>query len=161
MIEWREITEFSRKYYVSNHGDVKVIYTNGKEKIMKPWITNAGYKMIGFYKNGKKKSFTIHRLVAETFLDNPDSKDTVDHINRDKLDNRVENLRWATYGEQNLNCNYKCCEFKLIDNDNNIYHFNSQGEARDVLKLPIGYISRLVNGDRKQTMGYRLYLEGE
>lgn len=51
--------------------------------------------------NGKK--YQVHRLVAETFLENPDNKPTVDHINRICYDNRLENLRWATPHEQSIN----------------------------------------------------------
>ena len=49
------------------------------------------------------KNYYVHRLVAEAFIPNPDGKPTVDHINRDRADNRVENLRWATHKEQNEN----------------------------------------------------------
>lgn len=57
------------------------------------------YKVIGI----SRKNYSIHRLVAETFLPNPDSKPTVDHINRCRDDNRVSNLRWATHHEQHMN----------------------------------------------------------
>lgn len=65
-----------------------------------------GYKK----KNGycevtiRPRRYSVHRLIAETFITNPEHKPTVDHINRVRDDNRVENLRWATHKEQNENC---------------------------------------------------------
>ena len=50
-----------------------------------------------------KKNYLVHRLIAETFIPNPEGKPTVDHINRDVEDNRIENLRWATFKEQSNN----------------------------------------------------------
>lgn len=51
----------------------------------------------------KKKYYRIHRLVAETFIPNPENKNTVDHINRNRSDNRISNLRWADMQEQSRN----------------------------------------------------------
>lgn len=52
----------------------------------------------------RKRKFKVHRLVAECFLENKDNLPTVDHINRDRTDNRLENLRWASFELQQLNC---------------------------------------------------------
>ena len=82
--------------------DGKVINTNnGREK--KPSINNNGYYRVYLSKNGKQKLFTLHRLIAQAFIPNPDNKPCVDHINRNKQDNRIENLRWATESENMKN----------------------------------------------------------
>lgn len=59
----------------------------------------TGYRVV----KHNKKVYSVHRLVAETFISNPESKPTVDHLNRVRDDNRVENLRWASWKEQNDN----------------------------------------------------------
>ena len=68
-------------------------------------LTNIrSYKYVVLWKNESYKKFYIHRLVAETFIKNKDkNKMYVDHINRIRDDNRVENLRWVTYSENNKN----------------------------------------------------------
>ena len=79
----------ARVYEVSNLGRVKV---NGE--IVEPHM-NHKYLHIG--------TFDIHKAVAELFVPNPENKPCVDHINTDRLDNRVENLRWVTHKENNNN----------------------------------------------------------
>lgn len=76
---------------ISNYGNVR---KNGDEYI--PHSDRDGY----FYVRCKKHQFRVHRAVAELFLPNPNNKPTVDHINRNKTDNRACNLRWATHKEQ-------------------------------------------------------------
>lgn len=60
--------------------------------------------MVGLRKNNKLKGASIHRLVAKAFIPNPENKKTVNHKNGNKLDNRVQNLEWATQSENNLHC---------------------------------------------------------
>jgi len=62
-------------------------------------VDKNGYLRINF----RHKTYHIHRLLAETFIPNPDNKPTVDHINRNRLDNSLDNLRWATQAEQHEN----------------------------------------------------------
>lgn len=74
-----------------------------KEKIMRQRIGGSGYPMVSLIDSkGKKKSFLIHRLIAQSFIPNPDKKRCVNHINGIKTDNRIENLEWVTSKENNI-----------------------------------------------------------
>ena len=89
----------NNNYSINENGEVRNDITN---KIKKPFINRkSGYLTIDLWENNKSTKVTIHRLVAETFIPNPDNKPCVDHINGNRLDNSIENLRWATYSENN------------------------------------------------------------
>ena len=62
-----------------------------------------GYLQVSFCEGGKSTTRKMHRLIAIHYIPNPKNKPTVDHINRIKTDNRIENLRWATHEEQSSN----------------------------------------------------------
>ena len=85
------------KYFVSNMGNIKSEKTNRLLKIQK----SSGYSTVGLNNINKRYCFLVHRLVAKAFIPNPENKLTVNHINHDTYDNRVENLEWSTSKEQN------------------------------------------------------------
>ena len=87
-------------YFVSNFGNVKNSKTN---RILKSGFHPKGYKLVDISKNGIKKTFTVHRLVALAFLENPDNKQMIDHIDENKSNNNVKNLRWATSKDNSAN----------------------------------------------------------
>jgi hypothetical protein len=97
---WKEIKGYEGLYEVSSEGRVKSL--GRKPGIMRPGLSN-GYLKVGLTKDGIRSRFRVHRLVAEAFIPNPDNKPEVDHINGDRKDNRVENLRWMTHQENNNN----------------------------------------------------------
>ena len=74
-----------------------------KPKFLKPWISTQGYKGYNLYCDGKLKRKYIHRLLCEHFKPNIENKTFIDHINRNRLDNRLQNLRWVTILENNIN----------------------------------------------------------
>jgi len=100
MEEFKKINDYIN-YSVSNFG--KVI--NDKTgRILKAGKDKDGYLIVGLYKNGiPKKWFKIHRLVGLHFIENVNNYETIDHINRNSLDNSVENLRWVSRSQNQAN----------------------------------------------------------
>lgn len=118
MEKWKPVKGYEELYHVSNLGRIKSLpkmcgYRNDKGRIIKPFKNNSGYLIVSLSKNNKLKHFQVHRLVAETFISNPNNKPQVDHINRVRDDNRIENLRWVSMSENSNNtCLNSLVEYK-------------------------------------------------
>lgn len=103
---WRPVKGYETYYEVSNFGNVRsvdrvVIRFNGRKclckgRILKPKKNNNEYLTCYLWKNSKYKFFTVHRLVAEAFLPNPDNLPQVNHKDENKANNCVDNLEWCT-----------------------------------------------------------------
>lgn len=102
---WRDIKDYEGLYEVNNLGRVKSLNyrRTGKEKVLKARKNSCGYLFVALCKDGVLKQFRVHRLVAEAFIPNPENKPCIDHLNTDRTDNRVENLRWCTCQENSNN----------------------------------------------------------
>lgn len=109
MIEvWKDVQGYEGYYQVSNLGRVKNLerkIPSGycmrtiPERVLKNNVNEFGYLYVILYKDTKPKKHKIHRLVANAFIDNPESKRCVNHIDGNKQNNCVENLEWATHSE--------------------------------------------------------------
>lgn len=96
---WKPIKGYEWLYEVSNLGNVRSLPNKTRKGIRllkKTPDVSYGYYIVNLYKNGKTVTFRVHRLVAETFLPNPNNYPVVNHINEIKTDNRVCNLEWCT-----------------------------------------------------------------
>ena len=165
---WKDIEGYP-DYKVSSLGRVKSLKF-GKEKILKSGKNKKGYLQVALCKEGKLKTFKVHRLVAEAFIPNPDNKPHLDHINTDRTDNRAENLSWVTHKE---NCNnpitienYSKCKLGLLNHITKpIVQFTKDGkfvrkwdsmiEVERDLGFCSGYISKCCKGKYKTAYGFK------
>src|SRR5690554_7339922 len=83
-------------YFVSDCGSV---YRGGRRLKQARGKSGNGYPQVSLCKQGLRRTCSVHRLVAEAFIENPDGKATVNHKDGNKLNNSVSNLEWATYSE--------------------------------------------------------------
>ena len=98
------VLKFDNRYEIST-SEPWNIRQIGKQNCLKQYVSNSGY--LTLYLGVKNNTQLLHRLVAYQFIDNddPNTKTQVDHINRNKLDNSIENLRWVTPKENYANSN--------------------------------------------------------
>lgn len=133
---WKDIKGYEGLYQVSNLGRVLSLgrkintghngYRITENKILLGHLTNKGYEKVVLYNSiSGRKETTVHRLVAEMFIPNPENKSQVNHKNEIKTDNRVENLEWATARE---NCNYGLRNRKILQKmkEQNITNFGQR-----------------------------------
>lgn len=97
---FKDIEGYEDLYQISNKGNV---YSKKSKRIKKPGIDKDTYLYVNLYKEGKAKYFRIHRLVALHFIENPENKPQVDHMDNNKQNNCIENLRWCDQRENEYN----------------------------------------------------------
>jgi len=124
MEEWKSIPGFET-YEASTLGNIR----NSKGNILKPWIDGGGHYMLRI---GRKNRQMIHRLIALTFIPQVEGKEYVDHINREKLDNRVENLRWCTRSENGLNTDDRTEYRNIYAHRDGGYRINIRRRTRNI-----------------------------
>jgi hypothetical protein len=96
---WKMINGYAN-YEISSFGRVRNIKTS---RVLKPGIETAGYSYVILCVKGVKRKYSIHRLTAGEFIDNVENKPFIDHIDNDKLNNNIVNLRWASKSENQWN----------------------------------------------------------
>lgn len=180
---WKPVPGFEW-YEVSNVGNVRSIDREFVNQIgrkcflkgspIKPTIAK-GYARVGIRKDAVKKMFSVHRLVALAFIPNPNNYESVNHINGDKLDNRVDNLEWCTL-TQNIKHAYDnnlmgCMDnslakvakinevnsYKLIrvtSPNGKVFEFNSVKETSEYFGIKVSTINDALSKKQNRAFGY-------
>lgn len=181
---WKDVVGYEGFYKVSNKGNVYSVDRRGLQgygrrgRILKPGYTSRGYLQVTLSKNGKTKTKTVHRLVAEAFLANPNGLTQVNHRDENKVNNNVENLKWCdsmydmNYGTRTERlARARSKKVRAVNTKTGeVVEFNSTTEAgrkgyhqgivsmacRGVYKDNYG---KLIGGDGHKYRGFRWYYE--
>ena len=111
----RDIKGYEGKYAITPCGKVWIY----KDKRFKKLQIVGNYKCVVLYKNGQYKNHLVHRLVAETYIPNPDNKPEINHINEITTDNYVKNLEWVTHSE---NCKLGTVQARRVASRGHLFH---------------------------------------
>lgn len=147
---WKDVEGYEGLYQVSNLGNVRSLdrytyraYRGGKcgyhfypGKTLKLTTEKDGYKTTTLYINGKGKIHKVHRLVASVFIDNPESKEFVNHKDGNKANNRVDNLEWVTAKE---NCVH-AIENGLYIHPEGVNWYSSKFDADTIREIRHEYV---------------------
>lgn len=177
---WKDIAFTDGKYSVSNLGNVRRnecytrvkpynnrtnVINHYKERILVPYKSCDNYLVVSLRVKDKSTPFKVHRLVAETFIPNPDILPCVNHKDENVFNNNVNNLEWcdykynANYGTRNIRISESMPNKKrvlqLSLNNEPVKVWDSLTQASKAYKAnTTSYISRVCKGQRKSYKGY-------
>ena len=160
---WKDIPGYEGKYQISDCGNVKSLSREhpcrkcNEERIMKPTIQRNGYLRVMLWKNGARTWYSVHRMVAEAFIPNPENKEQVNHKDGNKRNNNTTNLEWLTpqenvrhsfdvLGRKARTRKVRCVETGEV--------FDSLKEVTEKMGIDYRHIPCCCNGRREKTGGY-------
>lgn len=142
----KDIKNYEGQYAITSCGKV---WSYKTKRFLKPAKNNDGYLHVHLCKGGKSKDFKIHRLVAETYIPNPNNLEDVDHIDRNREHNYIKNLQWMTHADnvrKSSNIKVRCVETGEI--------FDSITIAAKEKNVNRVNISKVCRGERKTCGDY-------
>lgn len=158
METWTNVKGYEN-YLISSSGRVKALsktLSDGrkrKEKLLSPGKDGDGYFHVGLSNNNQRSTKKVHTLVAQAFIPNPENKPTVDHINRNIIDNDISNLRWSTRKEQANNRAYNRPFSKHLEEIKALSALGlSQKDIAFELSIHPSMVSRCLSGARRKPL---------
>lgn len=164
---WKDVGGYEGFYKISNNGNIKSMPRKGaKGGLLKLTKDKNGYLCVGLNKNGERKTFKVHRLVAATFIPNIYELSEVNHKDENKENNYVENLEWC---DHTYNSNYGTRGERIgdalskaiysVDEYGRIEHFKSFNEAQRVTGIFATNIRCSITGVYSKAGNRRWYYE--
>jgi hypothetical protein len=104
--EWKDVVGYAGHYLVSDAGQVMSFKRSRSGRLVAQCVKSCGYSSVKLHQDKVQQNLSVSRLVAQAFIPNPEGLPEVDHINRDRRDNSVANLRWVNHSQNMQN---RCC----------------------------------------------------
>ena len=156
---WKDAVGYKNLYKISNIGRVRKVERYNKlgelikGKILKPAMDRRGYLRLGLTNNGIRKQLRVHRLVALAFIDNPNDLYSVDHIDENKTNNRVDNLQWLSNGDNIRKSRNKAVR---INKGGVTLEFDSCPSASEYIKCHRMSVVHVASGIRNSVYGWKI-----
>lgn len=169
---WKPIENYEGYYEVSNKGNVRSVerivksgrgYRTVSSTILKPSLGEWGYEIVSLCKDNKHLTQRVNRLVAQTFIPNPNNYPQVNHIDGNKLNNCVENLEWCNASQNMLHCHMNGLSgwgtpIRIVETGE---VFNSITNCARAINGHVSLIRACLDGKRKTHNGYHFEIAGE
>lgn len=151
---YRDVKGYEEFYQVSNYGNVKSLRNN---KLLRQTNHRGGYKLVSVSVDGMHKELTVHRLVAQAFIPNPNNYRDVNHKDGDKANNHVDNLEWVTHSENikhsYITLNQRRNDVAVVCIETGI-KYPSCKVASELTGINKGSINHVINGVARKAGGY-------
>lgn len=175
-MEWRDVVGYEGIYEVSNAGEVrskegKTTFTERhgtrrwKQRILKQKISKDNTCRVSLWIDGKERTWLVHRIVAEAFLSREESRDYINHIDGNRLNNHVSNLEWCDHAENNNHAFDNDLiqtgrKIVLVDKTTKeVHYFRSMAKADVHLGKYPGYLSANIKKGNNELSNYLIFME--